>query len=98
MVATVMGLIELGQYAGAIMAILILSGTAIKWGIVKPIKAYIDQATYPIHPTANGGKSLPDIANTVNRIESQVKDLDYRLNNIEEIVTKPATRTRKTTA
>ena len=93
-----MGIIELGQYAGAIMAILILAGTAIKWGIVKPIKAYIDQATYPIHPTANGGKSLPDIANTVNRIESQVKDLDYRLNSIEEIVTKPATRTRKTTA
>jgi hypothetical protein len=96
MVATVMGLIELGQYAGAIMAILILAGTAIKWGIVKPIKAYIDQATYPIHPAANGGKSLPDIANTVNRIESQVKDLDYRLNSIEELVTKP-TRTRKTT-
>jgi hypothetical protein len=91
-----MGLIELGQYAGAIMAILILAGTAIKWGIVKPIKSYIDQATYPIHPAANGGKSLPDIANTVNRIESQVKDLDYRLNSIEELVTKP-TRTRKTT-
>ena len=91
-----MGLIELGQYAGAIMAILILAGTAIKWGIVKPIKSYIDQATYPIHPAANGGKSLPDIANTVNRIESHVKDLDYRLNSIEELVTKP-TRTRKTT-
>jgi hypothetical protein len=91
-----MGIIELGQYAGAIMAILILAGTAIKWGIVKPIKSYIDQATYPIHPAANGGKSLPDIANTVNRIESQVKDLDYRLNSIEELVTKP-TRTRKTT-
>ena len=92
-----MGLIELGQYAGAIMAILILAGTAIKWGIVKPIKAYIDQATYPISPTANGGKSLPDIANTVNRIESQVKDLDYRLNSIEELVTKP-TRQKKSTA
>ena len=64
-----MGIIELGQYAGAIMAILILAGTAIKWGIVKPIKAYIDLATYPISPTANGGKSLPDIAHTVNRIE-----------------------------
>jgi len=96
MVATVMGIIELGQYAAAITAMLILAGTAIKWGIVKPIKAYIDQATYPIHPAANGGKSLPDIANTVNRIESQVKDLDYRLNSIEELVTKP-TRTRKTT-
>jgi hypothetical protein len=93
-----MGLIELGQYAAALSAIAVLAGMAIKWGIVKPIKAYIDQATYPIHPAANGGKSLPDIANTVNRIESNIKDLDYRLNNIEEIVTKPATRTRKTTA
>jgi uncharacterized oligopeptide transporter (OPT) family protein len=97
MVATVMGLIELGQYAGAIMAILILAGTAIKWGIVKPIKAYIDQATYPIHPESNGGRSLSDVAQTVNRIESHVKELDYRLNSIEELVTKP-TRTKKSTA
>jgi hypothetical protein len=89
-----MGLIELGQYAAALSAIAVLAGMAIKWGIVKPIKAYIDQATYPIHPEANGGRSLPDIANTVNRIESNIKDLDYRLNNIEELVTKP-TRAKK---
>ena len=91
-----MGIIELGQYAGAISAIALLAGMAIKWGIVKPIKAYIDLATYPISPTANGGKSLPDIAHTVNRIEASVKELDYRLNSIEELVTKP-TRTKKTT-
>jgi hypothetical protein len=91
-----MGLIEIGQYAGAIMAILILAGTAIKWGIVKPIKAYIDQATYPIHPTANGGKSLPDVVATVNRIEARIGELDYRLNSIEELVTKP-TRAKKPT-
>ena len=91
-----MGLIELGQYAGAITAIALLAGMAIKWGIVKPIKAYIDQATYPIHPTANGGKSLPDVVATVNRIESRITDIDYRLNSIEELVTKP-TRTKKTT-
>ena len=97
MVATVMGLIELGQYAGALSAIALLAGMAIKWGIVKPIKAYIDQATYPISPTANGGKSLPDIANTVNRIESNIKDLDYRLDSIEELVTKP-TRAKKSTS
>jgi len=76
------------------MAIFILAGTAIKWGIVKPIKAYIDLATYPISPTANGGKSLPDIAHTVNRIEARIGELDYRLNSIEELVTKP-TRTKK---
>jgi hypothetical protein len=92
-----MGLIEIGQYAGAIMAILILAGTAIKWGIVKPIKAYIDTMTYAIQPHANGGKSLPDVVATVNRIESRIGDLDYRLNAIEEIVTKP-TRAKKSTA
>jgi hypothetical protein len=92
-----MGLIELGQYAAAITAILILAGIAIKWAIVKPIKAYIDTMTYAIQPHANGGKSLPDVAQTVNRIERSIKDLDYRLNSIEEIVTKPATRARKAT-
>jgi hypothetical protein len=91
-----MGLIELGQYAGAIMAILILAGTAIKWGIVKPIKAYIDQATYPIHPESNGGRSLPDIAKTVNRIEVKLSEVDERLVAVENHVTKP-TRTKKTT-
>ncbi len=91
-----MGILELGQYAAAITAILILAGIAIKWGIVTPIKAYIDQATYPIHPTANGGKSLPDVVATVNRIESRILEVDYRLVAIEELVTKP-TRAKKST-
>ena len=92
-----MGILELGQYAAAITAILILAGIAIKWGIVTPIKSYIDTATYPIHPDSNGGRALPDIANTVNRIETRLSDLDYRLNSIEELVTKPATRAKKAT-
>jgi hypothetical protein len=90
-----MNVLELGQYAAALTAIAVLLGMFIKWAIVKPIKAYIDQATYPIHPNSNGGRALPDIANTVNRIESQVKDIDHRLNSIEELVTKP-TRAKKT--
>jgi hypothetical protein len=93
-----MGLIELGQYAGAITAIALLVGMTIKWAIVKPIKAYIDTATYPIAPHANGGRSLSDVAQTVNRIELRISDLDYRLNSIEELVTKPATRNKKTTS
>jgi hypothetical protein len=91
-----MGLIELGQYAAAISAIALLAGMAIKWGIVKPIKAYIDTMTYAIQPHANGGKSLPDVVATVNRIESRILDVDSRLVAIEEMVTKP-TRTKKTT-
>ena len=92
-----MGILELGQYAAALTAIAVLLGMFIKWAIVKPIKTYIDQATYPIHPESNGGRSLSDVAQTVNRIESNIKDLDYRLNSIEELVTKPATRARKAT-
>lgn len=92
-----MGILELGQYAAALSAIAVLLGMFIKWAIVKPIKTYIDMATYPISPTANGGKSLPDIANTVNRIETRMADIDYRLNSIEELVTKPTTRSKKTT-
>jgi hypothetical protein len=93
-----MGIIELGQYAGALTAIALLVGMTIKWAIVKPIKAYIDTATYPIHPNTNGGRSLSDVAQTVNRIETRISDLDYRLNSIEELVTKPATRNKKTTS
>jgi len=93
-----MGIIEAGQYAGALTAIAVLIGMTINWAIVKPIKAYIDQATYPIHPNTNGGRSLSDVAQTVNRIETRISDLDYRLNSIEELVTKPATRSKKSTA
>ena len=92
-----MGILELGQYAAALTAIAVLFGMFIKWAIVKPIKSYIDQATYQIHPEANGGRSLSDVAKTVNRIETRISDLDYRLNSIEELVTKPATRSKKAT-
>jgi len=91
-----MGLIELGQYAGALSAIALLAGMAIKWGIVKPIKAYIDTMTYPLQPHANGGKSLPDIAATVNRIESKLSEVDDRLVAVENHVTRP-TRAKKST-
>ncbi|CAB4145542.1 hypothetical protein UFOVP482_11 [uncultured Caudovirales phage] len=73
-------LITWGQMAAALIAILTLGGMLVKWGIVKPIKAYIDQMTYPIQPGANGGKSLPDLINTVNEVKSMlvahIKDHD----------------------
>lgn len=67
-----MSLIELGQYAAALIAVFTLLGMFIKWAIVKPIKAYIDHATYPIQPNSNGGKSLPDLINTVSEIKALV--------------------------
>jgi xanthosine utilization system XapX-like protein len=61
-------LITAGQLAAALMAILGLVGMLVKWGIVKPIKAYIDTMTYAIQPYANGGKSLPDLVNKVDAL------------------------------
>ena len=45
-----------------------------KFLIVNPLKAYIKDQTYPIQPTANGGRSLPDIAHTVDRIEKRLDE------------------------
>jgi len=45
-----------------------------KWLIVKPLQNFIKEQTYPIQPTANGGRSLPDIARTVDRIEKRLDE------------------------
>jgi hypothetical protein len=68
-----MSIIYVGQLAAALIAILSLGGMLVKWGIVKPIKAYIDTMTYAIQPHANGGKSLPDLINKVDALHVVVQ-------------------------
>ena len=58
-----------GQASASLIAILTLAGMLVKWGIVKPIKSYIDQMTYNIQPDSNGGSSLPDLVKNVNEIK-----------------------------
>jgi hypothetical protein len=72
-----------GQLAAALSAILAFIGIVVKWGVVKPIKSYIDKMTYPIQPTANGGKSLPDLIDSVKRIERKIENIDRRVEKIE---------------
>ncbi len=67
-------LINAGQLAAALIAILTLAGMLVKWGIVKPIKAYIDTMTYAIQPYANGGKSLPDLIDKVDALHLVVQN------------------------
>lgn len=42
--------------------------------ILIPLKSFIKEHTYPIHPLANGGRSLADVARTVNRIEQRLDE------------------------
>lgn len=84
-----------GQYALAITAILGLVAMLGKWLIVSPLKAFIKEQTYPIHPNSNGGKSLPDAIATLNRIESRICDIEERLVQVEDHVTRAPARTKK---
>lgn len=48
--------------------------------IIRPLKNFIREQTYPIQPSANGGRSLPDIAYTVARIEKRLNEhIDFHL-------------------
>lgn len=62
-----------GQVAGAVGAILAVVGLIVKWTVLKPLKVYIDQATYPIQPGANGGSSLPDVAKRVEQLHGMLQ-------------------------
>lgn len=51
-----------------------------KWLIVTPLKNFIREQTYPIQPSANGGRSLPDVAASVRRIEERLNEhIDFHL-------------------
>lgn len=82
-------IIDAGAVAAALIAILTFLGLVVRWVIVKPIKSYIDQATYQIQPHANGGKSLPDVAKAVEKMEWQLKALNARIEKIEFNVCPP---------
>ena len=75
-------LMTAGQLSASLIAILTLGGMLVKWGIVKPIKAYIDQMTYNIQPDSNGGKSLNDLIAKVDHLkvmlETHIRDHDTR--------------------
>jgi hypothetical protein len=62
-------LLTIAQYAAALMTIAAAVGMFVKWVVVKPVKLYIDQMTYPIQPNSNGGKSLPDLINSVEEVK-----------------------------
>lgn len=88
-------LFTLAQYAAALVTIATAFGLVIKWAVIKPIKTYIDHATYQIQPNSNGGFSLADANKSLQRIEKRVVEIDERLLAVENHVTKPPTRAKK---
>ena len=55
-----------------------------RWFIVAPLKRYIAEQTHPIQPDANGGKSLPDIAVAITRVETKLDNVDSWLTKVDQ--------------
>ena len=78
-----------GQVALALSAIGGLVYTIVIYAVVKPIKNYIDKATYQIQPGSNGGNSLPDAIKAIKRVEQKIEKLSKRLDIVETHLTDP---------
>lgn len=74
----------LGQVVSAILGAVTLLGLFVRFIVLLPLKAYIKEQTYPIQPNANGGKSLPDIADTVRRIDHRLESIERRVIRLED--------------
>jgi F0F1-type ATP synthase membrane subunit b/b' len=83
-------IIMTGQVAGALSAIGAVVFVIVKYVVVKPIQNYIDKATYPISPTANGGKSLPDVIRAIKRVETKLEKIDGRVQTLEDTLKVPS--------
>jgi hypothetical protein len=69
-----MNIILIGQIAGACLAIGSALALGVQWLVLKPIKLYIDSATYPLSPDANGGMALPDAIRAINDVKQLLND------------------------
>ena len=74
----------LGQVVSAILGAVTLLGLFVRFIVLLSLKAYIKEQTYPIQPNANGGKSLPDIADTVRRIDHRLESIERRVMRLED--------------
>jgi hypothetical protein len=75
---------SLGQVLTAILAGVGLLGVLFRVFVLVPLKAFIKDQTYPIQPTANGGRSLPDIALGVEAIKLRLDSIERRVMRLED--------------
>lgn len=76
----------IGQVSMAITAIGALLIASHRYIVVKPIQRSIAEHTSLIQPGANGGKSLPDIALGIQRVESKLEGLTKRVDTLEKSI------------
>ena len=78
------GVLTAGQYATATLAIVGLISVLFRFFVLLPLKAFIKEQTYPIQPSANGGRSLPDVVLGIEAIKFRIERLEKRLDTLEK--------------
>lgn len=75
-----------GQVAMAITAVGALLLATHRYVVVKPIQRSIAEHTQLIQPSSNGGRSLPDIALGIQRVEVKLETLNKRVDTLEKSI------------
>lgn len=79
-----MSLDNLAQVLTATLAGLGVLGVILRVLVLLPLKAFIKEQTYPIQPTANGGRSLPDVALGIEAIKLRLDSIERRVMRLED--------------
>jgi hypothetical protein len=87
-------MLDIGDVSAVLMFFIALSGVFL--GITKVwlkllrkiIREEIGEATKPIHPSANGGLSLADVARKTNKLEKQITDLAVTQEETKDLLIK----------
>ncbi len=79
-----MSLEVIAQVLTATLAGLGVLGVILRVLVLLPLKAFIKEQTYPIQPTANGGRSLPDVALGIEAIKLRLDSIERRVMRLED--------------
>lgn len=62
--------------------------TAKKWveSVVGEMDRRLEERTKPIQPTANGGKSLPDVITFIGKVDTKIDSVHERIDTLHEKV------------
>ena len=88
------GILDIGDvsvFLGALVAFSTIFVMVSKWwmkSLRKVIKEEITIATEPIHPSANGGLSLADVARKTDSLEKSIKRIEIQNQETKELLAK----------
>ena len=79
---------QASQVIGFILLLVTALGGLGRFFIFNPLRREIKEATRPIHPSSNGGLSLPDVARKLDKLELRQDHTDSQLDLVISLLRK----------